>query len=781
LVLGSWWRRSAAALLLVGLVAGVTGGVVAGLLCGASRTRSAYDRFVALSRIPDVYVDSPDGNPADAETIRRVPGVKGVAMISMGGVQVAGSKLYLQIGESLDGGYGREVNTTRIVAGRAARVGADNEVVLSEPIAAALHKSVGGRLQLESYTPAQIDALKRSGDGAPEGPKGPTATMTVVGIQRTPTNVVTDKILSDQIILPAGFSRRYGEKIGAWGHAIFVDVGPSPSAGHVATVARRIRALPGFEDRLVDAAPRGSQPTIQPTLDFVATGLTVLAAAVAFTGLATVGFLLTRIITGFSSEASLLGTLGANRAARRRALALIAAPAAVASPFALVCAAVATTAVIPFGLAARADPTPGLRFDAAAIGLSAVAVAFVLMLIADLCAWRAVNTTMRPLRTRRLGARLRPVEWPAAFVGLSFAFDRGGGRRRSGGRIAVSGLATAAAALVATFVFVASTTYLLETPKAYGWTWDLQVNADRLSRIAAEHGVASASEVRLASVSIDGAAGSVRGIRTVSGTPPLRLLRGRPVNGPDEVVLGGRSMAILGVDLGARVILGDNEHRHSFRVVGEAVFAGIDDVPSAASGAAIRLDQLVELTKGTNDEGFTTGLIELEPGVDRNAFVKRVAKIPGAHPEVISPTPGADIERLGDADSLPWILVAFLATVGVLSLASSAISVVGRRRHDLGVLRAMGFTRANVRTSVMVQAVALTLTGLAIGIPAGLILGRYVWRWFATDLDVAVDIITPWPLITALAVASLTVFAVFSLVPARTASRVRAADVLRAE
>jgi hypothetical protein len=210
---------------------------------------------------------------------------------------------------------------------------------------------------------------------------------------------------------------------------------------------------------------------------------------------------------------------------------------------------VATTAVIPFGLAARADPDTGLRFDAVAVGLSVVAVTVVVMIIAVLCAWREVNTTVRPPRTRRLGARLRPVEWPAAFVGLSFAFDHGGGRRRSGGRIAVAGLAVAAAALVATFVFVASTTYLLETPKAYGWTWDVQVNADFLSRIAAIDGVASASEVGLASVSIGGASGAVRGVRTVSGSPPLRLLRGRPVKAPDEVVLGGRSMAMLGVDL----------------------------------------------------------------------------------------------------------------------------------------------------------------------------------------------------------------------------------------
>ena len=225
--------------MLLGIVAGVTGGIVAGLLIGTSRTRSAYDRFVSASRIPDVYIDSPDGNVADAETIRRVPGVKGVATVSMGGVQIAGSELYLQIGASLDDGYGREVMATRIVAGREAHAGASDELVLSEPIAAALDKSVGDRLRLESYTPAQIEAMKSSQGGEPEAPKGPAATMTIVGIQRTPTNIVTDKILSDQVILPSGFSRRYGEKIGVWGNAIFVDVGPSASAGQVAAVVRR--------------------------------------------------------------------------------------------------------------------------------------------------------------------------------------------------------------------------------------------------------------------------------------------------------------------------------------------------------------------------------------------------------------------------------------------------------------------------------------------------------------------------------------------------------------
>src|SRR5262249_25674996 len=155
--------------------------------------------------------------------------------------------------------------------------------------------------------------------------------------------------------------------------------------------------------------------------------------------------------------------------------------------------------------------------------------------------------------------------------------------------------------------------------------------------------------------------------------------------------------------------------------------------------------QLVELVHGSADEGFTVGVVARSRGTDQAILMRRLKGIRGADPEVLTPTPGADIERLRDADSLPWALVAFLSTVGVLSLAAAAAAVVRGRRRALGILRALGFTRANVRRAVTVQALALTISGLIVGIPAGLILGRSVWRWFAGDLGVAPDVIIPWP------------------------------------
>jgi hypothetical protein len=784
LVVRSWWRRAVVALALLAAVAGATGGVAAGLLAGASRTRSAYDRFVEAAQIPEVFVDASAGSPADAvadaEALRAVPGVEGAAAITMGGVQLAGTDLYLQMGASLDGRYGREVNTGRMVAGREARTDAADEIVLPEPIATALGKAVGDRLRVESYTPAQIEAMQSSDGGAPPAPDGPSASLTVVGIQRMPTNVVTDKILSDQIILPVGFWREHGDRIGAWGRAVFADVGRSPSAQQVDAVGRRIRAMPRFRERFVDASLAETARPVQPTLDFVATGLTFLAGAIAFTGLIAIVLLLTRIIARFGGDASLLGALGATPRARHTALTLVAVPAAIGAGVVAAGAALATSAFVPFGLAERADPDPGLRLDLPPVVLGGLAVVIVVLIAALACAWRLDRRT-RHAYGRRLGAFLHRGNSPTAAVGLTFAFDRGGHGRTGAGRGAVAGLAVAGAALVATFVFVASTTHLLDTPSAYGWTWDVQVNAEAIERVAAQPEVTAASVVRFAPVPVNGAPATVRGVRVLSGEPPLRLTRGRFATADDEVVLGAHSMDSLDVRLGDRITVGDGDRRRSFRVVGEGVFAGIEDVPFAADGGAIPLEQLEALVRGTDDEGTATGVVTLERGTDRAAFVRRVADIRGAQPEVVPPTPGADIERLGEADVLPWVLVAFLATVGVLSLAAAALSVVRRRRQELAVLRTIGFTRGDVRRTVVTQAVALTIAGLVIGIPVGLTLGRVVWRWFAGDLGVAPDVITPWGAIALFAVASVTVFALFSLAPAWAAARVRAAEALRTE
>jgi hypothetical protein len=778
LVVRSWRRRSVGALLLAAVVAGLTGGVVSGLLRGASRTRSAYDRFVDVFHEPDVYVVSDDASLADAHAVARVDGVDGVTKVKAGGLQLADSDLYLGIGTALDDHYGRDVVVGRIVEGRAARPDASDEVVLPEPIAALLHAGIGDQLRFESYTPEQMERVKT---GEQPAPHGPDAAVTVVGIARNPTNVFTNQVLSDQIILPVGFERRYGDQIGAWNYFIMADAGSRPTVAEMQAVLHRIHAQPGFEQRPMNIATGSSVGPIQPTLDFVANGILVLAAVIAVTGLVATVLVLVRLNSGLAHDGAMLSMLGATRAARRSALALVALPAALGAAVLAAVAATATTAFVPFGVAERADPDPGVQLDAPSVVGGAVTIVAVVMLTAFVCAHRATAAGTRLRRASLLHSVVSRGNSPATVVGLTFAFDRGPQDSGRSGRIAVAGLALAGAALVATFMFVASSSYLLETPKAYGWTWDVQVEGEALDQVASRDEVAAASEVLVAGVTINDIPAEVRGVRTLSGPLPLRVVRGRAATGADEIAFGGRAMSALDVDIGDRVILGAGDNTGTFRVVGEVLSAGIQDLPMAASGAEVPFDALADLIADTDADSASTGVLTLAPGVDHQRFVQSLADVDGAEAKAVEPTPGADIERLSDANSLPWVVVVFLATTGAISLAAAAVSVVRRRRHDLGVLRAIGFTRADVRKSIVVQALAVASAGLAVGIPAGILLGRLVWRSFAGVLHVAVDVVTPWWLVGAFAAASLAVYGLCALLPARAAARIRAADVLRTE
>ena len=73
----------------------------------------------------------------------------------------------------------------------------------------------------------------------------------------------------------------------------------------------------------------------------------------------------------------------------------------------------------------------------------------------------------------------------------------------------------------------------------------------------------------------------------------------------------------------------------------------------------------------------------------------------------------------------------FLVLLGVAALGHALVTAVRRRRGELAVLRAMGFTPRQTATTIFSQAATVAVVGLVIGIPLGVLLGRLSWRWVA--------------------------------------------------
>jgi ABC-type lipoprotein release transport system permease subunit len=170
-------------------------------------------------------------------------------------------------------------------------------------------------------------------------------------------------------------------------------------------------------------------------------------------------------------------------------------------------------------------------------------------------------------------------------------------------------------------------------------------------------------------------------------------------------------------------------------------------------------------------------LIRLKPGVDRDAVM---AKFNETY-YTTGPSRVPDVANLANVRRLPFSLAAFLVLLAVGAVAHALITGARHRAHDLAVLRALGITPRQAAACVSWQATVIGIIALAIGVPAGLIIGRAIWRLTADSLSFVY--VRPWsPLVLLLTVpgALLTCW-ILSVWPARSAGRRPAAEVLRSE
>jgi len=122
-----------------------------------------------------------------------------------------------------------------------------------------------------------------------------------------------------------------------------------------------------------------------------------------------------------------------------------------------------------------------------------------------------------------------------------------------------------------------------------------------------------------------------------------------------------------------------------------------------------------------------------------------------------------------------------LAMLAVGTLAHVLLTGVRRRRRDLAVLKTLGFTRSQVQGVVAWEATTLAAAALLIGIPLGVIAGRWAWALFADGAGVASQATVRVPLVLLAIPVTLLAANVIAAWPGWTAARLRPAQVLRTE
>ena len=140
-----------------------------------------------------------------------------------------------------------------------------------------------------------------------------------------------------------------------------------------------------------------------------------------------------------------------------------------------------------------------------------------------------------------------------------------------------------------------------------------------------------------------------------------------------------------------------------------------------------------------------------------------------------------DIRNYAAIRDTPLALGAVLALLAVGTLAHVLLTGLRRRRRELAVLKTLGLVRSQLLRVAAWQATALAAAALVIGLPLGVLAGRWAWAVFAGSAGVSGVADVPAPLVLLAVPATLALANLIAAGPGWNAARGRPASVLRTQ
>jgi hypothetical protein len=802
-------------------------------VAGARRTQSSFPTYLASTHPADLEafdafqpISGSGFSPKANREIAHLPYVRSeTPVVGFDGTlqiltQLQGTSTPGEALPAVEGSPSGEYVThdrATVVQGRLFDPSRLNEFMLSAGAARAADLHLGSTIRIAFFSDAQ--AASPSFAGYPVNKPHLLITLKLVGIIDSNQQIVQDddQALGDQIaVLTPALTRQLEgccayytyltlDLKGGGRHVAAVEAGVDRISPHLETVGGFTTSAP-----LVAKAERSIKP------EAVALGVFGLVAALA--ALVINGQVLSRIIRRDTHERGVLRALGASPAVTA-ADALMGALAAIVVGSVLAAAvAVALSPLAPIGPVRAVYPDQGVTFDWTVLGFGILLLIAVLGACAAFITYRSAphRLAIRP-GAPDAPARLNraTASWglpPNARLGLEAAL--GGANRRGRGhsapvRSAILGTIVAVVLVVATTIFGSSLDALVSQPPLYGWNWDYALlsgfsgaedlpAASTAALLGHDPFVAHWSGVYFESAQVDGKTVGIMATRPGAPVAPS-LLSGQNIKTAGQIVLGPATLAALHKHLGDHVVLHlDNGRAVRLRVVGTATLPtiGASGSPSIGMGsgavASFTLFSASDLNQqGSLVRGPMATLIALRPGVNRTAALaslNRIARQLDAPSDPDGPVGGvvaalrpAEITGYGGVHSTPVLVAALLAAAAICALGLTLTASVLGRRREFALLKALGFTRRQLASTVAWQSTVAALLGVVIGIPVGIALGRWLWTVFADGINAVPVPDVPVLDVVLVAVGAVAFANLVALVPARIAARTPTAVLLRSE
>lgn len=803
--LRSRWRAMLGLAVLLGIMAGAATAAAA----GARRTETAYARFYDRYRVQDVLFTT-GGHPEYEKIFAEAGVVPGVEATFRGSVYPASVRtsdgLELSFPEMfLVSEHKRypQYPPGKVLDGRLSDPNEPHEALVNYAMAERLGIEAGETVAMTLFGPQDAER--------PPPPQEISVTITAVVAIAGHFEQVDASGFTRTFHMTPAFQQRYGTYsfINDDNFGVRLRDGAEGVDKFLYALEDQLIFHLGIEDPFDQppVATRAEAAGVQGLDRVAAVALWLLAAFVAITTIAVFTQLLARELRLGAKDHPPLRAIGMARGDLFAVSMLRSVVIAVLSAAISVGVAYALSPLTPVGLARIAEPDPGLSFAPRILGVGAAATIFAICGAGAIVAW----TTTRWASRARTGPSDRPAPLSERLArapiglairsGLSMALDSGRGERAIPVRTALLGTTIAAAALMAALTFAGSLSNLLGDPKLAGYTWDAGVIAAAFESPPSEYVERMEEAVRerfptaklwpgtvFAEFVVDGLTLTLQ----ASTGPSPSIIEGRAPQTADEVALDRRTLEQLDKGIGDTVDVASDDlgSAYTVRVVGSFAVPRIAfeaQNPGQAVALTIegveRIDAGCEQPEDESDCDYAEALyVDFADDTELFRNVSAVREAAGGDAFAVlsrdqSPTVG-NVERIS---SLPTMLAALTGFLGMATLAHALTTTIRRRRRDLAVMKTLGVIGRQIRGIVAWQSTALVAGSLLVGVPAGILAGRWGWRLFAEELEVVpVPIVSPL-VVLAVAAGGLVTANLIAAFPARAAAHTQAAVVLRTE
>ena len=294
--------------------------------------------------------------------------------------------------------------------------------------------------------------------------------------------------------------------------------------------------------------------------------------------------------------------------------------------------------------------------------------------------------------------------------------------------------------------------------------------------IAKVDGVGATAATQLTAVKIKGSNLNVSAADAdqVNAIFDLKYLHGSKKLGPGEIALNEDKARKYDAKVGDTVILQFASGNLRARV------AGIYKKTYVVGSAMIPFSTVTDARLKRIDSNVS---VNAAPGVDKVALGKRIEAVTKPYPTVTvqNQKEFADAQR-SQVNQLLYLIYALLGlaiVIAALGIVNTlALSVIERTR-EVGLLRAVGLSRRQLRRMVRLEAIAIAVLGAVLGIAMGLVFGTVLQR--AVHDQGITNLAIPWVRLAVFIIVSALVGILAAVLPARRAARLNVLTAIGTE